>query len=262
MSNRRTDANGQPLSTIAAIREELKTATPESIRCVIASHSDDPRGTVQSLLASARRRIYRQECERERVLAMYDEMQALGGEGVIIGVDEVGRGPLAGPLTVGAVALRPDSVIWGLNDSKQLTPEQRERIALDIEQQALGIGLAHIEPADIDALGMGVCLRTAMIRAIADTGLRADAVLIDGVPMHVHPLEQSVVQGDARVACIAAASIIAKVTRDAIMVDYDQVYPAYGFAKNKGYGSAEHIEAIRLHGLCGIHRVSFCKNFI
>ena len=131
-----------------------------------------------------------------------------------------------------------------------------------IAEVAIAIGIAHIEPASIDAVGMATALRMAMAQAIAECGIEPDAVLIDGNPVHVHPKERTVVKGDASIACIAAASIVAKVTRDELMVAMDEEYPGYHLAECKGYGSAEHIEAIRAKGLSPIHRVSFCGNFL
>lgn len=225
-------------------------------------YADDPRKQVQHALATARRRVRREEAERDRVRGLYALQRELGGDGVVVGVDEVGRGAVAGPLTVAAVALPPEPLLWGINDSKQLSPERREFLSKRIERHALAIGIAHIPASQIDAKGMAGCLRTAMAEAIADCGVEPDCVLIDGNPVHVHERERCVVKGDARVACIAAASIVAKVTRDAIMVAYDGEYPAYHFAACKGYASAEHVEAIREHGLSPVHRATFCGNFV
>ncbi len=127
---------------------------------------------------------------------------------------------------------------------------------------AAAVGVCHVEPADIDELGMGQALRRAMAGAIRDAGVTPACVLIDGNPVHVHPLERTVVHGDARIASIAAASIVAKVTRDALMRTYDEEYPGYHLAACKGYASAEHIAAIRERGLTPLHRASFCGNFL
>ena len=178
------------------------------------------------------------------------------------GCDEAGRGCLAGPVTAAAVILPPDFSNDLLNDSKQLTPERREALAAQIADVALAIGICHVEPASIDAVGMAQALRMAMAGAIEDTGVDPDCVLIDGNPMHVHPKEKTLVKGDARIACIAAASIVAKVTRDSMMMAYDEEYPGYHLAQCKGYASAEHIAAIKEKGLSPIHRVSFCGNFL
>lgn len=240
----------------------IRGAEYEELEGLLERFADDGRRQVQQAVASGRRRLERERAERERVLAMYDLERRLGGEGVVVGVDEVGRGSIAGPLTVGAVVLPREPVVWGLNDSKQLTPARREEVAARIAEVAEAVGIAHVPPESIDALGMRVALRMAMSEAIEDTGVEPDCVLIDGNPVHVHPKERTLVKGDARVACIAAASIVAKVTRDAIMVGLDAQYPGYHLAECKGYGSQAHIEAIREHGLTPIHRVTFCGNFL
>ena len=240
----------------------IKGADFDEVEALIERYGDDPRSQVQHAVASARKKHEKERAERERVLGMYQLQRELGGEGLVVGVDEVGRGAVAGPLTVAAVALPTQPIVWGINDSKQLTPHAREELAAAIRQSALAIGICHIPPEDIDRYGMAASLRTAMAGAVEDTGVDPDCVLIDGNPVHAHPKEKTLVKGDARVACIAAASIVAKVTRDHIMVGYADEYPEYDFGGNKGYGSAEHIAAIRAHGLTPIQRASFCGNFV
>lgn len=240
----------------------LHEATYDEVDGLVELFRDDSRKQVRKALETLARRHEREGLERERVEAMYALQRELSGGGIALGVDEVGRGAIAGPLTVCAVALPEEPIIWGLNDSKQLTPERREELATLIAEHALAIGIAHIEPASIDAVGMGVAIRMGMAQAVENAGIDPDAVLIDGNPVHVHPREKTLVKGDARVACIAAASIVAKVTRDAMMVAYAKSYPAYHWDACKGYGSKEHIEAIRKHGLTPLHRESFCGNFV
>lgn len=254
-----SDAGMMRAKELAAL---IASADADELAELERRYAGDPRKQVQSALDRAHRRLEREEAERQRVLGMYDLMREVGGNGIVLGIDEVGRGAIAGPLTVAAVALPADKPVWGINDSKQLTPARREALAQQIEEVALAIGFAHIPPHDIDAQGMARSLREAMRRAIENTGVEPDAVLIDGNPVHVHDRETCIVKGDARVACIAAASIVAKVTRDALMVGYDDVYPGYHLRECKGYASAEHIEAIRERGLTEIHRVSFCGNFV
>lgn len=248
--------------TAREIHELLAHAPYDEVEDLAMSFADDPRKQVQHDVEAALRRHGREWGERVRVRGMYDLQQQLGGDGVVIGVDEVGRGSLAGPLTVGAVVLPREPKVWGLNDSKKLSPQRREELAGRIAEVAVAIGIAHVEPASIDAVGMAACLRQGMAEAIRDTGVDPDAVLIDGNPVHVHPKERTIVHGDARVACIAAASIVAKVTRDHLMVSYDAVYPGYHLAACKGYGSADHIRAIKELGLSPIHRASFCGHFV
>lgn len=249
-------------STAKEIAALLSDAPDDEARALIKRYSDDPRKQVQRAVASAQKRVERDAAEHDRVRGMYELQRELGGDGLVLGVDEVGRGSIAGPLTVCAVALPYDPMIWGINDSKQLTPARREVLAAKIADAALAIGTCHIEPAVIDAVGMAQALRAAMSGAIKDAGVEPDCVLIDGNPMHVHPKERTLVKGDARIAAIAAASIVAKVTRDHLMVAYDVEYPEYHLAECKGYASAEHIAAIRAHGLTPIHRFSFCGNFL
>lgn len=249
-------------ATAREVAATLSQASLEDARRLVERYAEDPRKQVRRAIETTRRRIEREEAERARVEGMYELQRELGGSGVVVGVDEVGRGALAGPLTVAAVCLPDDPPIWGLNDSKQLTPPERERVAAVVADRAIAIGIAHVEPASIDAVGMGAALRHAMREAVLDTGLEPDCVLIDGNPIGAHPAERCVVKGDASVACIAAASVVAKVTRDALMVAYEEEFPGYHLAACKGYGSPEHIAAIRELGLSPIHRASFCGNFV
>ena len=198
-------------------------------------------------------------------------MRELASEGIVVGIDEVGRGALAGPLVVACVALPDEPQIVGLDDSKKLSPKRREELAAQIDELALGVGIARVEPEEIDACGMAASLRVAMVRALAafksDLAARGNGddiatVLIDGNPVHIHEAELCVVKGDGKIACIAAASIAAKVARDKLMCTYAQDYPAYGFESNKGYGSAAHIAALKEHGASSIHRRSFLGNIL
>ncbi|HJA01419.1 MAG TPA: ribonuclease HII [Candidatus Collinsella stercoripullorum] len=251
--------SSHPASQVAA---ELASAPPDQIEGLLERYRDDPRVQVRKACERARRRLDRERAERERVEGMYARMRELGGAGVVVGVDEVGRGSVAGPLTVCAVCLPNEPRIWGVNDSKQLSPARREMLAVRIAETARAIGICHIPPERIDAIGMARSLREAVAGAVADTGLAPDCVLMDGNPLGAVPNERDVVHGDATVACIAAASIVAKVTRDELMVELDAEYPGYHLARSKGYASPEHIQAIRERGLTPVHRVSFCGNFL
>lgn len=251
--------SSHPASQVAA---ELASAPLDQIEGLLERYRDDPRAQVRKACERARRRLDRERAERERVEGMYARMRELGGTGVVVGVDEVGRGSVAGPLTVCAVCLPDEPRIWGVNDSKQLSPARREMLAVRIAETARAIGICHIPPERIDAIGMARSLREAVAGAVADTGLAPDCVLMDGNPLGAVPNERDVVHGDATVACIAAASIVAKVTRDELMVELDAEYPGYHLARSKGYASPEHIQAIRERGLTPVHRVSFCGNFL
>ncbi len=198
-------------------------------------------------------------------------MREIVPEGIVVGIDEVGRGALAGPLMTACVALPDEPQVIGLDDSKKLSPKRRAELAAQIEETALGIGIGHVGPAEIDACGMAASLRVAMSRALEacriDLAARGNdgaiaGVLIDGNPVHVHEHEVCVVKGDGKLACIAAASIVAKVARDNLMVELAREYPSYGFESNKGYGSAAHIAALKERGASDVHRRSFLGNIL
>ena len=255
-------ANMTSSVSASRIAAELGSAPLDEIEALVERYSEDPRVQVAKACERALRRLERERAERDRVDAMYRTMAELGGSGVVVGVDEVGRGSVAGPLTVCAVCLPDEPRIWGDNDSKQLSPQKRCLLAARIAEVATAIGICHIPAARIDETGMARSLRAAVAGAVSDTGLDPDCVLMDGNPLGAVPNERNVVHGDAKVACIAAASIVAKVTRDELMVELDAEYPGYHLAQSKGYASSEHIAAIREHGLSPIHRASFCGNFL
>ncbi|MCL4554966.1 MAG: ribonuclease HII [Actinobacteria bacterium] len=192
----------------------------------------------------------------QRLSSMEDSLRSAGAT-YIAGVDEVGRGALAGPLTVCAVILPPGCLIIGLDDSKRLSPTKRRRIASEIERCAVDYSVTHIESALIDRDGLPASLKSAVASAVAGLRVACCHVLLDGPPLRVHPAETSVVRGDSQVAAIAAASIVAKVHRDALMQELDTIHPEYGFATNKGYGTAHHLEMIRLFSVTSAHRRSF-----
>lgn len=180
------------------------------------------------------------------------------GLGAVAGVDEVGVGPMAGPVVAAAVIFPPEVFIKGVHDSKQLTPEHREALCPLIREQAIAIGLGLAEVEEIDRRNIYHATMAAMIRAIEALDRKPDHVLVDGrrIPGIVLP-QTRIVGGDRKSFCIAAASIIAKVTRDRMMRDYDAAYPGYGFARHKGYCTAEHVAAVEQLGPSPIHRTSF-----
>ena len=253
--------------TVAEIREMLQSADAARFAVLERSLVADTRKGVRSAVEVARRRLQAQAAEEERLSSMFSFQRQIAlehGGGVVLGLDEVGRGPLAGPLAVGGVVLPDECRIPLLNDSKQLTAQQREDIAAQVRQQAVAWTVRYVEPGDIDAHGIMASLKRAFRAAIAEIeaqGVHVGVVLLDGNPLHLDPREVNVVKGDARCASIAAASVVAKVERDALMDRLDERYPGYGFAKNKGYGSAEHTEAIKRLGLSAVHRASFCTSF-
>ena len=180
------------------------------------------------------------------------------GMSSIAGVDEAGRGPLAGPVVAAAVIFPRAVSIEGVDDSKQLTEQRREHLFQLIQSRALSIGIGIVDHEVIDRINILQATTVAMTKAIESLALRPDFVLVDGNSFkHESWPYQNIVHGDARSFTIAAASIVAKVTRDRLMREYHLRFPRYGFASHKGYGTRQHLEAIRKHGLCEIHRRSF-----
>lgn len=253
--------------TVAEIKKRLSEADAEEFAVLERALVADERKGVRSALVVAKRRLQAEADEEARLASMYSFERSLCGENphaVVVGLDEVGRGPLAGPLAVGAVVLPADPKIAGLNDSKQVKPADRERIAAEVKRVALAWDVHYIEPSYIDDHGMTASLRLAFssaVKAIEQAGVRPDVILLDGNPLHLDPREINVVKGDGKCASIAAASIVAKVERDALMCRYAESYPEYHFAENKGYASQAHIDAIERVGLSPIHRKSFCTAF-
>jgi len=181
----------------------------------------------------------------------------------ICGIDEAGRGPLAGPVAAGAVVLPKDCQILYLNDSKKLSEKRREELYSEIQEKAVCFGVGFVSPERIDEINILQATYEAMRLALSELTVTPDVLLNDAVTIPGVPIPQvPIVKGDAKSVSIAAASILAKVSRDHMMVEYDQLFPEYGFAKHKGYGTAAHIQAIREHGPCPIHRRSFIKNFV
>ncbi len=254
--------------TINQLKAELESADRVTFDALQRALSADDRKGVKALLAAAQKRLDAADAEAARLESLYALQAQYECDGYAVGLDEVGRGPVAGPLTIGAVVLPREPRIQGLNDSKQLSSDERERIAAEVKEVAIAWHIEHIQPQDIDELGMSHCLHLAFSRALAHIdesmaakGLPLVSVLVDGNPLRIDSRERNIIKGDAKCACIAAASVIAKVERDRIMCDLASQYPLYGFEKSKGYASAEHIQAIRAYGLTPVHRSSFCQGF-
>lgn len=216
----------------------------------------DSRGAVLRCI----RRWEKDQAERSRVEALYQYEYACIKEGraVIAGIDEAGRGPLAGPVVVAAVILPPGLFLPKLNDSKKLSAKAREALYEQITKEAVAVSRAVIDPATIDRVNIYQATIHGMYDAVFGLQPQPQQVLIDAVPLKELPMPSlSLIQGDSKSASIAAASIVAKVERDHLMDEYDKQYPQYGFARHKGYGTAEHVEALHTYGPCPIHRRSF-----
>ncbi len=228
---------------------------------LIKEYEADSRNGVQALVKGARRKVEALEQEMARTEIMKKYEKEYGAYSYICGIDEVGRGPLAGPVVAGAVILPKDCNILYINDSKQLSEKKREELYDIIMENAVAVGLGYAGPERIDEINILQATYEAMRQAIEELEVRPDLLLNDAVTIPQVDIRQvPIIKGDAKSISIAAASIVAKVTRDRLMVQYDEVFPEYGFASNKGYGAQMHLEALRKYGPTPIHRKSFLKN--
>ena len=204
------------------------------------------------------------EIERLNQLKEFETNLHKTGLTYISGIDEAGRGPLAGPVVVGVAIMKPDSFIEGVNDSKKISEKRREKLYEQITEEAIDWSVGIVDQTEIDKINILNATKKALHLAIENLKVKPERILVDALE-HIDTCGipyTSIIKGDAKVYSISAASIIAKVTRDRIMREYDEIYPEYGFAGHKGYGTAAHIQAIKTYGPCPIHRQSFIKNFI
>ena len=206
------------------------------------------------------------EKEVERLNLLKEEENKLYEQGIeyICGIDEAGRGPLAGPVVVGAVIMPKDSFIEGVNDSKKISEKKREKIYDQILEEAIAYSIGVIDRQTIDDINILNATKKGLTMSLQELTVKPDIILVDALE-HIDTLGipyESIIKGDAKSYSIAAASIIAKVTRDRIMREWANIYPEYSFEVHKGYGTAKHISAIKEHGLCPIHRRSFTKKFV
>ena len=249
--------------SIGEIKALLQAADLKGLPAFINTYKEDERAGVASLVEKAKKQLNAYEKELARTEKMKSFEKEYASYSYICGIDEVGRGPLAGPVVAGAVILPKDCDILYLNDSKQLSEKKREELYDVIMEKAVSTGLGFVSPERIDQINILQATYEAMREAIAKLSPRPDLLLNDAVTIPKVAIRQvPIIKGDAKSISIAAASIIAKVTRDRLMVQYDSVFPEYGFASNKGYGAAAHIEALRKYGPTPIHRRSFIKNFV
>ena len=204
------------------------------------------------------------ELQRLQELKKIDNDIFSQGYEYVCGIDEAGRGPLAGPVVVASVIMPKDSMIEGINDSKKISEKKREMLYDLITEQAISYNVGIVDQNEIDRVNILNATKAGLTESIKGLNVKPDIILVDalkgidtcGIPFN------SIIKGDAKSYSIAAASIIAKVTRDRIMRQWDELYPIYGFEKHKGYGTAAHINAIKEHGICPLHRRSFVKNFL
>ena len=247
----------------SVIKAELESATVLELQNFIAYYKTDERSSIQKLVQTAEKKWkkYIDELERTENLKKYErEYEAFS---YICGIDEVGRGPLAGPVVACGVILPKDCDILYINDSKKLSAAKREELYDEIMEKAVSVGIGVVSPKRIDEINILQATYEAMRQAVSKLDPQPDLLLNDAVTIPGLLVKQvPIIKGDAKSISIGAASIIAKVTRDRMMEEYDHMFPEYGFASNKGYGSAEHIRAIQEFGPTSIHRQSFIKNFI
>lgn len=251
------------MEKISDIKKEFALASEQDLSDMIVKYQSDERAGVAKIVESYQKYLDKLAHERERLEAMKEFERRYSAHSYICGIDEVGRGPLAGPVIAGAVILPKDCEILYLNDSKQLSEKRREELYDEIMEKAIAVGIGTASHETIDRINILQANYEAMRQAISNLGVVPDILLNDAVNIPMVNIPQvSIIKGDAKSVSIAAASIVAKVTRDRLMVEYDKIFPGYDFASNKGYGSATHIQALKEKGPSGIHRMTFIKNFI
>jgi ribonuclease HII len=249
--------------SISDIKNILDMTPLEYIYTTLEDYRSDERSGVQKLLEQYEKKVKRYENEIQRLEEMKQYENKYNAYDHIGGIDEVGRGPLAGPVVASVVILPKDANILYLNDSKKLSEKRREELYLEIMEKAISVSVGMASVATIDDINILQSTYQAMEQAVRELKTQPDVLLIDAVTLpNINIPQENIIKGDAKSISIAAASIIAKVTRDRMMADYDVIYPEYGFARNKGYGTEEHIEALKKYGPSPIHRLSFIKNIL
>ncbi|MBE6015165.1 MAG: ribonuclease HII [Lachnospiraceae bacterium] len=249
-------------TSISEIKKQFEAANIEMLPQLIKEYEEDSRAGVQNLIKKANKRIADLEAEKKRIAGLWIYEDKYSEFSCICGIDEAGRGPLAGPVVAGAVVLPRDTDLLYINDSKKLSEKKREELYDIIYEKAISAAVGIVDAQRIDEINILQATYEAMRQAIGKLAVVPDLLLNDAVTIPEVPMRQvPIIKGDAKSISIGAASIIAKVTRDRIMVDYDKEYPEYGFAGHKGYGAAAHIAAIEKYGPCPLHRRSFIKNF-
>ncbi len=242
-----------------------KNVSMEDYPPLIETLKKDHRKSVYQLGVNLQKKygIYRGELLRLEKMREYEKTAYQHGYSFVAGIDEVGRGPLAGPVVSAAVILPKDFLILHINDSKKLSPKKREELYIKIKDHALDIGIGVVDAPIIDRVNIYQATKMSIVLAVNNLQIKPDILFLDAMKCEDLPIPQwTIIKGDTKSISIAAASIIAKVTRDKMMEDYHNSYPHYCFNKNKGYGTHEHRMAINEHGIISIHRKSFLKNII
>ncbi|WHY03481.1 ribonuclease HII [Neobacillus sp. DY30] len=245
-------------ATIAEIEQQLNNISDESDPLFKTFQQDERKG-VQQLIHRWQKKVEqeRQLQEKFKEMKVYEDKWHAQGYKNIAGVDEVGRGPLAGPVVAAAVILPMDFYLPGIDDSKKISEKKRNEYDEIIRREALAVSVSIIDAAEIDSVNIYEATKKAMMAAIASLDLQPEVLLIDAIKLETPFMVESIIKGDAKSVSIAAASIIAKVARDRLMVEISTQYPQYGFQQNMGYGTKEHIQAIQMYGITPYHRKSF-----
>lgn len=248
---------------IQEIKNEFLAAQESRLPFLVSMYESDERAGVQSLVNKARKTLEKLEEEKARIQRLKEYENKYPEAQYICGIDEVGRGPLAGPVVAAAVVLPKDCDILYINDSKKLSAQMREKLYDEIKEKAIAIGIGLVSPQRIDEINILQATYEAMRQAIEKLDVTPDILLNDAVTIPGVDIKQvPIIKGDAKSISIGAASIIAKVTRDRMMEEYDNIFPGYGFGKHVGYGTAEHIAALKKLGPTPIHRRTFIKNMV
>lgn len=251
------------MKTISEIKSEFAAADIIEYPSLYQRYEEDSRSGVKKLIEQCHKKEAALEAEKQRTEAMKYYEHKYEHLGWLCGIDEVGRGPLAGPVVAAAVILPTDSQILYLNDSKKLTAAKREKLYEVIMREAVAVGLGMADPERIDQINILQATYEAMREAVGKLSVMPQLLLNDAVTIPEIQIPQvPIIKGDAKSVSIAAASIVAKVTRDRMMEEYDKTFPEYGFASNKGYGAQIHIEALKKYGPCPIHRRTFITHFV
>lgn len=253
------------MKSISEIKAELENADKDTRESLLELCKKDTRKGVLKLVEKYEKQKAAMAEELERLKKMHEFEDKYSEYEYIAGIDEAGRGPLAGPVVAASVILPKDCEILYLNDSKQLSAKRRDELFDEIKQKAIAYGIGIVSQGRIDDINILQATYEAMREAIGQMSEKQnpDLLLVDAVHIpDVNIKQVGIVKGDAKSVSIAAASILAKVTRDRFMVEMDKLYPEYGFASHKGYGSKSHIEAIKKYGASPIHRQTFIKNFV
>jgi len=253
---------------VTYLKESFFQVEKEKINKITEALGNDGRKNVQNLADSLNKFFVKKENEINRVKKMYSFDRSFGNYIYLAGVDEVGRGPLAGPIAAASVVLslkykEDRDLILGIKDSKKLSSKHREELSEIIKERAIAYNIALINNNEIDERGIAWCNNEVLKRAVKGLKVTPDIALSDGYAvknLDIH--NEFVIKGDSKSASIACASIIAKVYRDNLMKEYSKLYPQYGFDNNAGYGTNEHVKAIKEYGVCKIHRMSFLRNII